>query len=103
MFNNSVKSLFFVSFVQRISSLNKIGGDEKAIMKICLEISIPGQINPRTKFYKKHKFESKLRPSLIGTCMGNRIKYLFYSVLFNKFHRRINLNTLLFCNFLFLR
>jgi hypothetical protein len=30
-----------------------------------------------------------------GTCMGNKAKSLFYSVLFNKFHRITNLNAFL--------
>jgi hypothetical protein len=34
--------------------------------------------------------------------MGNRAKSLFYSVLFNKYHRRSNLIELLFSNLVFL-
>jgi sorbitol-specific phosphotransferase system component IIC len=40
---------------------------------------------------------------VLGTCMRNRAKPLFYSVLFNKCHHRTNLIALLFSDFLFKR
>jgi hypothetical protein len=43
------------------------------------------QIYPSIKFLEQN-FESYLR---LGSCMENRAKSIFYSVLFNKFHPRI--------------